>query len=641
MELDHSTLGHHHVVMCDDTDISIDHHNSNHTLTSCQQQFNNNHHHQQQQQSGNGIVFDEDLLSSITTNTSIINNPSSSSSSGSYPSSPSIVPNSSPFDNCIGSPETTYDHIPNIIQYTDFINPFDQSIPNLSTTSSPISTIDDKLIIQTTTVTSTTSNNPNNYNDISAEIISADSTPTSSNPLSTSSDSSVKSPLINSTNSTPTKDENKKPSKKRTTESRIQNIVHPLSREELLKLTGKEPVKIVESPTNTPDDEKTVKKQRRLIKNRESAQLSRMRKKIYIEDLEKKIGDLTEDNNSLREEVLYLQGIIKQLAGPNSNSILQNSPVNNQQQQSSSTSMSLDIGNSNNNNNNNVNSNINNRSKNVKAASVCLLIIFFSFGVFFNQPTNPTFSNSLSSSNGRALAPFESERTTTHSLLTLNEDPSTEPSIPPQSPLQSTISVPSSPVISPVPSSPSLSLSSDLVLNVATTTTTNKQNNNINTKKRSIKEESGDHHKKRMKIIPEGGHNDHYEDPPNDGGHHQQHLLGSSVTSPDLRIIESPSHSSYIICSDQPRLISNNITQTTESILNSNSSSPLTIGLLLPADSLGNSIVTNQLLNGSPLDRSILEISCQVQNIRVWNPVSVESSQQHRVSSENSVVISL
>eukprot|EP01097_Dermamoeba_algensis_P011166 TRINITY_DN852_c0_g1_i2.p1 TRINITY_DN852_c0_g1~~TRINITY_DN852_c0_g1_i2.p1 ORF type:complete len:301 (+),score=53.28 TRINITY_DN852_c0_g1_i2:1073-1975(+) len=66
----------------------------------------------------------------------------------------------------------------------------------------------------------------------------------------------------------------------------------------------------------------------RLIKNRESAQLSRQRKRLYIEELEKKVTALTTENNelikqvalltsentSLREESFQYQSFIKQLS---------------------------------------------------------------------------------------------------------------------------------------------------------------------------------------------------------------------------------------------------------------------------------------------------------------------------------------
>jgi len=98
-----------------------------------------------------------------------------------------------------------------------------------------------------------------------------------------------------------------------------------LSREELLKLSYKS-IDTISSKCIPPEEEKQIKRQKRLIKNRESAQLSRLRKKIYIEDLERKVNHLTSDNEALnkqvlmlnsdkkklQEEVLYFQSLIKQ-----------------------------------------------------------------------------------------------------------------------------------------------------------------------------------------------------------------------------------------------------------------------------------------------------------------------------------------
>ncbi len=60
----------------------------------------------------------------------------------------------------------------------------------------------------------------------------------------------------------------------------------------------------------------------RLIKNRESAQKSRLRKKMYIEDLENKVKavnaqneQLVQENNALKEEVNYLTRLIKKNPG--------------------------------------------------------------------------------------------------------------------------------------------------------------------------------------------------------------------------------------------------------------------------------------------------------------------------------------
>jgi len=78
-----------------------------------------------------------------------------------------------------------------------------------------------------------------------------------------------------------------------------------------------------------------------LIKNRESAQLSRQRKRLYIEELEKKVNALTTENSelikqvtllttenaSLREESFQYQSFIKQVSESQRKSLSAQAPV--------------------------------------------------------------------------------------------------------------------------------------------------------------------------------------------------------------------------------------------------------------------------------------------------------------------------
>jgi len=171
-------------------------------------------------------------------------------------------------------------------------------------------------------------------------------------------------------------------------------------------------------PVNlTPDEERQMKRQRRLIKNRESAQKSRLRKKLYIEELESKVNTLTtqserlmQENAKLREDLSnitrYIRGLKPGAAidvdansavvaaaslsanGHSSTTSMSTSTTQQQQQQQqhSSTMMAT-----------HVRRVAGVAPKNVKAAGICLLIVLFSFGLFFNAKHGP---------NGPAL-PYE------------------------------------------------------------------------------------------------------------------------------------------------------------------------------------------------------------------------------------------
>jgi len=80
-----------------------------------------------------------------------------------------------------------------------------------------------------------------------------------------------------------------------------------LSKDELLNLTSTQHEELLARVRHKRDltvvEKQNVKRQRRLIKNRESAQASRQRKKSYVEELEKKVADLMSENTRLSQSV--------------------------------------------------------------------------------------------------------------------------------------------------------------------------------------------------------------------------------------------------------------------------------------------------------------------------------------------------
>jgi len=170
-----------------------------------------------------------------------------------------------------------------------------------------------------------------------------------------------------------------KKSRKRKRTKRVDPPVTPtaltFSREVLLKMTSEELesfVREVETERELSSEEmKEVKRQRRLIKNRESAQASRIRKRAQIEEMEDVMKDLQNENDSLRSRIAALEKENCQLK----TQMLQNdiilemdnspaSPVprNNKQDQSLWDVPSI---------------------KANTAKGICLMVVLFSFGLLF------------------------------------------------------------------------------------------------------------------------------------------------------------------------------------------------------------------------------------------------------------------
>jgi len=174
-----------------------------------------------------------------------------------------------------------------------------------------------------------------------------------------------------------------------------------LPRDQLLSISSKSMDQYVETLSSTRslsmDEQKELKKQKRLIKNRESAQLSRERKRAYINQLEDKIQLLVMENNQLKDENLGLRQALShyQVVPPSmattssSVSTIKSEPavdyaskkIDPIQQHQTKMGGLLSIG--------------GNKSATAKAG-VCLLIVFFTFGLFMNAANNSGSNSSVS-----------------------------------------------------------------------------------------------------------------------------------------------------------------------------------------------------------------------------------------------------
>jgi len=153
-----------------------------------------------------------------------------------------------------------------------------------------------------------------------------------------------------------------------------------LNREQLLQFSSKEfdeyKQKLTSHHILTAEEKDTLKKQRRIIKNREYSQNSRQKKRERVTELEKRIRELEQENQDLKHENQSLKSKLWKVV-----SAYQRSKGNDTSHSTPTTDSKLtplydifSVGSSTTN----------------KAATVCLFVVLLSFGLLYswNGPTN-------------------------------------------------------------------------------------------------------------------------------------------------------------------------------------------------------------------------------------------------------------
>lgn len=144
------------------------------------------------------------------------------------------------------------------------------------------------------------------------------------------------------------------------------------------------------------EEDRMLKRQKRLIKNRESAQLSRIRKKQYMDELEKRVSvlhdnttrlewrveELQLENSMLRDDNGYLRELVNTQPGYAEHLRARDSARQQEYQQQRARLQEQRARNS------AVAPNARQQqaASSMKAANVCLLIVIFAFGLFINSP---------------------------------------------------------------------------------------------------------------------------------------------------------------------------------------------------------------------------------------------------------------
>jgi hypothetical protein len=94
-----------------------------------------------------------------------------------------------------------------------------------------------------------------------------------------------------------------------------------LSREDILRISSKEleefAARMAAEKPLTPEEQREIKRQRRLIKNREYAQASRVKKKAYMGDMESRFHELEQENYELKLQLAQANQRISELQADN------------------------------------------------------------------------------------------------------------------------------------------------------------------------------------------------------------------------------------------------------------------------------------------------------------------------------------
>lgn len=192
-----------------------------------------------------------------------------------------------------------------------------------------------------------------------------------------------------------------------------------LSRDTLLQISSQGMERYVENLSSarslSMDDQKELKRQKRLIKNRESAQLSRERKRAYIDQLEDRINQLVNENTGLKNENSALRQALSQYEDISGTVVPKveitssdttayrkpHAPVTDSPLARHATKMAglltsaTTIGNS--------------RQSAAAKAGVCLMVVLFTFGLFMNTTMNPVTPRGLLSTSSASLKSDMSE----------------------------------------------------------------------------------------------------------------------------------------------------------------------------------------------------------------------------------------
>lgn len=312
------------------------------------------------------------------------------------------------------------------------------------------------------------------------------------------------------------------------------------------------------SPVGPPptEEERLLKRQKRLIKNRESAQLSRLRKKMYMEDLERKVCTLTADNEalqkkvqSLSDELIYLRSTMKTGLAPNLNAVKKPLLFN---------------------------------QKSSGAAGICLLLVLFSFGLVFNSREASSGGLSLQHRDPVPDVLPPSQRV----LKSINVEPE--------------IIVPSRELVNVFPEANYVPAEADRKKRThdldSSLVSSNYKKNEDEWQTKKIKIEADDDATENKGLVP-------IRITP---AHSENEALSTEVKMDAESSLARKPPTSYIYCPQPAEIVvSANVSDTHQ---------PSTVSLLLPSG-----VLNGTIFNENNENDGLVEISCQVLNIHVWH----------------------